>query len=76
MRHIIKSAHHCLCEILILVGGKYEFLTALARTSWRYGRSPAIFDERAHSLRNDISELDADPSDHRRYLDCLQQSYK
>jgi hypothetical protein len=45
MRYIIKRAHHCLCEILILVSGNYEFLTALARTSLRYGRSPAIFDE-------------------------------
>src|SRR5262245_55788029 len=49
-----------------------RFLAALARTRLCYGRIPAIFNGRVRYRRNDVPELDANPSGHRPYLDCTK----
>ena len=66
------AAHQHLHEILILVAEYTRFLAALARTSLRHGRIPAIFNGRVCCRGNDVPVLDANHSVHFPFLDCLQ----
>jgi hypothetical protein len=53
-----------------------RFLAALARTSLRYGRIPAIFNGRVCYRESNNPALDANRSGHFSYLDCPQYSHK
>jgi hypothetical protein len=53
-----------------------RFLAALARTSLRHGRIPAIFNGRVCCRGNDVPVLDANPSALFPFLDCPQHGYK